>query len=371
MAKAFLHGSGASPLNFRVVGGSTQPADPKENTLWVTTDRDISGYAFSPGEPEGKNLLPNTATAKTINGVTYTVNQDGTVTMTGTSTGESVGFRIGTITLEPGTYILSGGYTGGFPQLWLYVNETRVGTFMEKEVTFSVSERSTCRVAIYQHGSKSYDITVKPMIRRSSIADGTYVPYLTGLENVVWIVTGLSSTAQVNALKKNSIRLCPVSAKQCISGAWVDKPVQIYQGGAWHSFADPNLLFHYGDECTDVTGGYTVTGTLYTKTVNADGSWTLTHTSGDGYVFLYTTNAIDLTDRNILYFLGSIAGNGQAQVGVWSAKPTSENVAAGFTAVKTDGAYGVDISALSGKYYAGLRMYSYGNVITLKKLWLE
>lgn len=52
MAKGFKHGAGgASILNFKVVGGTTQPESPKENTIWVNTGTEISGWVFSPEEP--------------------------------------------------------------------------------------------------------------------------------------------------------------------------------------------------------------------------------------------------------------------------------------------------------------------------------
>lgn len=38
-------------LNFQVVGETTQPASPKENTIWVETDAEITGWAFSAKEP--------------------------------------------------------------------------------------------------------------------------------------------------------------------------------------------------------------------------------------------------------------------------------------------------------------------------------
>ena len=38
-------------LNFNLVGGVTQPADPKENTIWVNTDAPITGWALSFAEP--------------------------------------------------------------------------------------------------------------------------------------------------------------------------------------------------------------------------------------------------------------------------------------------------------------------------------
>lgn len=52
MAKGFKHGAGGvSALNFKVVGGTSQPVNPKENTIWVNTETEISGWAFSATEP--------------------------------------------------------------------------------------------------------------------------------------------------------------------------------------------------------------------------------------------------------------------------------------------------------------------------------
>lgn len=59
MAECFLvQNGGGNSLNFKVVG-NPQPASPKENTIWIDTDVDITSYAFSATEPEapadGKN----------------------------------------------------------------------------------------------------------------------------------------------------------------------------------------------------------------------------------------------------------------------------------------------------------------------------
>ena len=54
MAKGFKHGGGGAFLNFKVVGGTAQPETAAENTIWVNTETDISGWVFStvePGEP--------------------------------------------------------------------------------------------------------------------------------------------------------------------------------------------------------------------------------------------------------------------------------------------------------------------------------
>ena len=52
-------------------------------------------------------------------------------------------------------------------------------------------------------------------------------------DNMIWITTGISSEAVFNALKKNNIQVYPVSAKQYVSGTWVDVTAKSYQGGAW------------------------------------------------------------------------------------------------------------------------------------------
>lgn len=44
---------GLSSLNFRVLGGTDQPENPRENDIWVQTDTAISGWEISAVEPSG------------------------------------------------------------------------------------------------------------------------------------------------------------------------------------------------------------------------------------------------------------------------------------------------------------------------------
>lgn len=44
-------GGGGASLNYKVVGGTTQPTSPKENTIWVNTDTKITSHVFSATEP--------------------------------------------------------------------------------------------------------------------------------------------------------------------------------------------------------------------------------------------------------------------------------------------------------------------------------
>lgn len=49
-------GGGSNPLNFKVVGGTSQPTNPKENTIWINTDKNITDWAFSADEPFDNNV---------------------------------------------------------------------------------------------------------------------------------------------------------------------------------------------------------------------------------------------------------------------------------------------------------------------------
>ena len=128
-------GGGGTGLNFKVVGGTVQPANPKENTVWVYTDTPVSDWAFS-----------------------------------------SAGC--------------------GNPR-----------------------------------------------------------------EGTVLFVTGEESTAQFNALKKNTIRLCPASARQYRSGVWVDVEAFVFQNGDRVRISE-GLAYDIlnGTALTDYSGGWTGTG---------------------------------------------------------------------------------------------------------------
>lgn len=58
MSKGAIVGvGGGAPLNFKVVGGTTQPANPSENTIWVNTSAAVTGWVFSVAQPTGSEGL--------------------------------------------------------------------------------------------------------------------------------------------------------------------------------------------------------------------------------------------------------------------------------------------------------------------------
>lgn len=136
--------SGGGGLNFRVIGGTSAPSNPNENTIWVNTATTITGWTFSASEPE-----------------------------------------------KPAT-------------------------------------------------------------------------------GMVWISTVTSSPAEFNALKKNSIMVCPVSAKQYAGGAWAEKNAKIYKNGAWVDWAKwlyNNGVWGNGTALTKASSGGSPTVTYNTESI--------------------------------------------------------------------------------------------------------
>ena len=118
MAKGFKYGAGSTALSFKVAGGTAAPASPKETTIWVHTDTEITNWIFSAAEPENP------------------------------------------------------------------------------------------------------------------------------LAGMVWISTGTFSPVEFNALKKNCIHVYPMSAKQYLNSAWVDKTAKTYQNGAWADWWNGELFIN-------------------------------------------------------------------------------------------------------------------------------
>lgn len=70
----------------------------------------------------------------------------------------------------------------------------------------------------------------------------------------VWFSTGRSSTGEFNALKKNGIHVYPISAKQYVSGVWVDVTAKSYQNSEWVEWI--SYLYNKGNTYDHITGGW-------------------------------------------------------------------------------------------------------------------
>ena len=130
-----------------------------------------------------KNLLPNNASTQTINGVTFTVNADGSITVNGTASAQT------TLSLYHenqncpyiGKAILSGCPSGGSSSTYdLRITDDSVSTNTDfgEGVNVSITSTGSWTVAIMiRKGQVCSNLVFYPMFRLASDPDDTYVPY--------------------------------------------------------------------------------------------------------------------------------------------------------------------------------------------------
>lgn len=135
----------------------------------------------------GKNLLDNTATTKISNGITFTVNSDGTVLVDGTNdTSANSSLVINRYDLSPGTYILNGCPSGGASNTYrLAIQETGSYSILGSidigngSREFTIDTTTSVQIAIFiQKGLTINNLLFKPMLREATIADDTYEQYV-------------------------------------------------------------------------------------------------------------------------------------------------------------------------------------------------
>ena len=134
----------------------------------------------------GKNLLKNVQTTQSLNGLTFTINIDKSITIKGTANADTYVYLNGsgnyTETLEIGTYTLSG-CTGGSAstyqlQIVRNVNGTLTYTSCRTApTTFTTTQSETyrSRIAVY-NGITVNNVTIYPQLEKSATAT-SYEPY--------------------------------------------------------------------------------------------------------------------------------------------------------------------------------------------------
>ena len=185
-------------------------------------------------------------------------------------------------------------------------------------------------------------------------------------EGMVWIKIGNSSPVGFSVLKKNAVYVYPISAMQYIDGAWVAKTAMSYIDGEWVGWIV--YLYNKGDECSNITGGWSITnrytGSTYRAPSITRGSDSMTVSSSVSTInannengCVETNNAIDLTDYTTLTFVVSNCqfstdwdGNmNYAYLGVAKDGSGSFSFAASVK-VTESGTFSVDVSSLDGDY---------------------
>lgn len=209
-------------LNFKVVGGVTQPTGPKENTIWVNTDQKITGWYFHPTQPEN---------------------------------------------------------------------------MAEGEVWFSVD---------------------------------TYSP------------------VAFNALKKNSIQICPISAKQYVSGMLVNKTAKIYQGGKWVELVADGLIYENGTQYKSLVSiAGTVNFDIGYITLSVNDSASRVGTADKINLTKFKTVTVDYSDKT-----------SAAEIAIKIMSDRNNVITRQNHINTTSGTISCDISSVTGDCYVEVQLYS-------------
>lgn len=129
-----------------------------------------------------KNLLSpkNASATHTVNGVTFTMNGDGSVKVSGTATAEAIYTLISSsakaLGLASGRYTLSGGSSNVTMQIQ-YNGTWLSDTGNAPSFTYNSASTASDLARLIVGNGKTVNETIYPMIRSASIPDDTYVPY--------------------------------------------------------------------------------------------------------------------------------------------------------------------------------------------------
>ena len=332
MGEAYIvRRGGGADLNFRVLNGTSAPANPKENDIWVNTSADVTAWAFSAEEPYSSESTVNCSTGKDA---TYIAADGAEAYYPASVVTEYIALPAGTakITVNNSDLVTENMYHAFYT-----ANKTLISTVERKKgsTTYQVPSGAVyVRLTVYN----SRD----PMNFVATIGMGS---------GFVWFKTAATSTVTFDALKKNAIEVRPVGAVQWLNGKWTDLTAKIYQNGAWVIFSK-FVIFDGSNGISLGTWSKVQSGAL---TVNANS----VRLAADQYNIVAAINdyGVDVTSYktltvNVTAFLKAGSQSTHNLVGL-SATPTSTD-AWGFvasTAVNGVGKYTLDISALTGVHY--------------------
>lgn len=147
----------------------------------VGDEAEYVDYAEQKQHRVRKNLLLNTATSRTINGVTFTVNEDGSVTCNGTAS-DAAWFPVNRSfdLYAPEGRIASIGNNGSTSTF--YMNISYIGNVTTSRNYSSTTHQNVYVQLVIASGYTCNNLTFYPMIRKADIEDDTYEPYIENTE---------------------------------------------------------------------------------------------------------------------------------------------------------------------------------------------
>jgi len=214
--------------------------------------------------PDRKNVLENTANSATVSGVLYTVNNDGSVSVsTETQSSNISSLQINDFTLPAGEYVLNGCPSGGGSNK--YELQIAIGGATYRDYGGGVSFTSTnqrCVVQILIRSGVTINDTFYPMIRPATITDPTFAPYIPSLESRIEALEPLLGMAKVHTvatLNGNVISVANSLGNGITFYSTSNSPTNQPQGHEWGSY----IIFKHDSLCDIIYIDTTIIAVAY------------------------------------------------------------------------------------------------------------
>lgn len=125
------------------------------------------------------------------------------------------------------------------------------------------------------------------------------------IEGMVWFFSAVFSHVEFNSLKKDTLQIYPIYARQYIGTEWVEKLVKSYQDDEW---VDWSIIYLYknGNTFDNLTGGYNTygyTGDYGYSNIYLNETQIKIHVGGGTDCHATTIKPIDFTNISTLHFV--------------------------------------------------------------------
>ena len=173
----------------------------------------------------------------------------------------------------------------------------------------------------------------------------------------VWFSVGTSSEVSFNALKKNTVQVYPLAAKQYVAGVLVDVTAKSYLDGMWADWWNGEI-YDNGNQYESITGGWAV----IESGLDVNMSGTSIIVTGGTYgvsadAVVITKKKIDLSEYSKIVVSAnnqSYSYNTNRLIVATTNTSVSPDTVASVEIPRTDDDTALDISSLDGSYYIGI-----------------
>lgn len=223
----------------------------------TATDYEPYGYKV-PVVINGKNLLQNNATSQTKNGVTFTVNEDGSVTCNGTNHGNNpIIFELNNpnVVFPEGVYITSGcpaggSITGGYKIQYFNGSSWNYELGSGNTFTLSGSLNYRSRILISTNVTVT-NLTFYPMLRKADIIDDTYEPYIEPTTTNIYLDEPIGANESIS-LSDTNTNIPTIRGTNILTVDTTVQPSNVYVKARKESQYETAMRENYEQELSDI-----------------------------------------------------------------------------------------------------------------------